>query len=194
MHITYTELRAQLYDLFGSYGKVLDVVATRAPGMRGQAFVVFRDMQSATSALRGLDGFEFYDKPLVRAHRLTQVIEYARKKSYASLVQEHGQEALLNPGLLSRISEGTLPPTTKVTYSHAQADAEGQDKKRAREEVVNGAAPVAEEVRPAKTQRTESEAKQANNGKEDEEDEEDDGRSCVMQLTTAMEMADSDDD
>ncbi|KAI3620324.1 hypothetical protein CBS9595_002291 [Malassezia furfur] len=152
--------------------------------MRGQAFVVFRDMQSATSALRGLDGFEFYDKPLVRAHRLTQVIEYARKKSYASLVQEHGQEALLNPGLLSRISEGTLPPTTKVTYSHAQADAEGQDKKRAREEVVNGAAPVAEEVRPAKTQRTESEAKQANNGKEDEEDEEDD----------AMEMADSDDD
>lgn len=60
------ELRAQLYDLFGSYGKVLDVVATRAPGMRGQAFVVFRDLQSATSAMRGLEGFEFYDKPLVR--------------------------------------------------------------------------------------------------------------------------------
>ena len=157
--------------------------------MRGQAFVVFRDMQSATSALRGLDGFEFYDKPLVRAWRLTQVIEYARKKSYASLVQEHGEEALLNPGLLSRISEGTLQPTTKVTYSHAQADAEGQDKKRAREDAPTGAAPVAEEARPAKTQRTESDAKPANNN---EEEDDDDGRS--MRLTTAMVMADSDED
>ena len=61
-----TELRHQLYYLFGSYGKVLDVVATRADGMRGQAFVVFRDLQSATAALRALEGFEFYQKPLVR--------------------------------------------------------------------------------------------------------------------------------
>lgn len=66
-----SELRRQLYSLFGSYGKVLDVVATRADGMRGQAFIVFRDLQSATAALRALDGFEFYEKPLVcesRAH------------------------------------------------------------------------------------------------------------------------------
>lgn len=67
------ELRRQLYGLFGSYGKVLDVVATRADGMRGQAFVVFRDLQSATSALRGLEGFEFYDKPMVRLCLLTTV-------------------------------------------------------------------------------------------------------------------------
>lgn len=33
--------------------------------MRGQAFIVFHDLQSATAALRGLDGFEFYEKPLV---------------------------------------------------------------------------------------------------------------------------------
>lgn len=33
--------------------------------MRGQAFIVFRDLQSATAALRALDGFEFYEKPLV---------------------------------------------------------------------------------------------------------------------------------
>jgi len=37
--------------------------------MRGQAFVVFRDLQSATAALRALDGFEFYEKPLVRARQ-----------------------------------------------------------------------------------------------------------------------------
>ena len=67
--LTLAELRRQLCSLFGSYGKVLDVVATRADGMRGQAFVVFRDLQSATAALRALDGFEFYEKPLVRARQ-----------------------------------------------------------------------------------------------------------------------------
>lgn len=181
MRRPHTELRAQLYDLFGAYGKVLDVVATRAPGMRGQAFVVFRDLQSAASAMRGLEGFEFYDKPLVRA-ALTQSIEYARKKSYATLVHEHGEEALLNPGLLSRISEGALPPTSKVTYSHAQADAEGQDKKRARDD-ANNAPRVADDARPAKTQRTEP---------AQEDDDDDDDGTC--EADAAMEMGDSDEE
>ena len=33
--------------------------------MRGQAFVVFRDISSATNALRSMQGFPFYDKPMV---------------------------------------------------------------------------------------------------------------------------------
>lgn len=66
----FAELRRQLYVLFNSYGKVIDVVATRADGMRGQAFVVFRHLQSATAAMRALDGFEFYDKPLVSGRSL----------------------------------------------------------------------------------------------------------------------------
>ncbi|CAJ0833291.1 18980_t:CDS:2, partial [Entrophospora sp. SA101] len=43
--------------------------------MRGQAFIVFREIQSATAAMRGLNGFNFYDKPM---H-----IEYAKGKSDA---------------------------------------------------------------------------------------------------------------
>lgn len=59
------ELRRQLYCLFNVYGKVIDVVATRRDSMRGQAFVVFRDLASSTSALRALDGFDFYGSALV---------------------------------------------------------------------------------------------------------------------------------
>ena len=33
--------------------------------MRGQAFVVFADIASATNALRSMQGFPFYDKPMV---------------------------------------------------------------------------------------------------------------------------------
>lgn len=59
------ELRRSLYCLFSVYGKVLDVVHTRDPKVRGTAFVVFRDLASSTSALRGLDGEAFYGKQLV---------------------------------------------------------------------------------------------------------------------------------
>lgn len=60
-----TELRRTLYSLFSLYGKVIDVVATRAPKMRGTAFVVFKDLQGSTAALRGLDGEGFFGKQLV---------------------------------------------------------------------------------------------------------------------------------
>jgi RNA recognition motif-containing protein len=33
--------------------------------MRGQAFVIFNDVNSATNALRSMQGFPFYDKPMV---------------------------------------------------------------------------------------------------------------------------------
>ena len=33
--------------------------------MRGQAFVVFADIASATNALRSMQGFPFYEKPMV---------------------------------------------------------------------------------------------------------------------------------
>lgn len=33
--------------------------------MRGQAFVIFKDINSANSALRSMQGFPFYEKPMV---------------------------------------------------------------------------------------------------------------------------------
>lgn len=52
------------------YGKVLDVVHTRDPKVRGTAFIVFRDLASSTSALRGLDGEGFFGKQLVSPVKL----------------------------------------------------------------------------------------------------------------------------
>lgn len=33
--------------------------------MRGQAFVIFKEVNSASNALRSMQGFPFYDKPMV---------------------------------------------------------------------------------------------------------------------------------
>ena len=66
------ELRAQLFALFTTYGRIIDVVALKGPKMKGQAFVVFTDLAGATAAMRGCEGMVFYDKPMVR--RPSQVL------------------------------------------------------------------------------------------------------------------------
>ncbi len=63
------ELRIQLYALFTTYGKIIDIIASKSPAMRGQAFLVFSDLTGATSALRACDGMVFYDKPMVSTIR-----------------------------------------------------------------------------------------------------------------------------
>ena len=59
------ELKKSLYAIFSQFGDILDIVALKTLKMRGQAFVVFRDIGSATNALRSMQGFPFYDKPMV---------------------------------------------------------------------------------------------------------------------------------
>ncbi|XP_071996530.1 U2 small nuclear ribonucleoprotein B'' [Engystomops pustulosus] len=58
------ELKRSLYALFSQFGHVMDIVALKTSKMRGQAFVIFKELASATNALRQLQGFPFYDKPM----------------------------------------------------------------------------------------------------------------------------------
>jgi len=66
-------LKACLFELFSSYGEVIDIVAGSAQRKRGQAFVVFRDISCATNAMRALQSYNFLDKNMR--------INYARTKS-----------------------------------------------------------------------------------------------------------------
>lgn len=61
------DLRLSLYTLFSTYGVVLDVVALLTMKHRGQAHVVFRDIASATAAMRELQGFKVFGKEIVGA-------------------------------------------------------------------------------------------------------------------------------
>ncbi|KAJ8794367.1 hypothetical protein J1605_003134 [Eschrichtius robustus] len=54
-----------LYDLdVAKFGHVVDIVALKTMKMRGQAFVIFKELGSSTNALRQLQGFPFYGKPM----------------------------------------------------------------------------------------------------------------------------------
>jgi len=121
------ELRKQLYNLFTPYGKVISIVAMKGTKMKGQAFVVFRDLAGATTAMRSLDGEMFYEKAM---H-----IEYAKSQSHATLKLENPDFV---PPKLLKISNDQAASSSKVTVSHAQAE---NDKKRGRdEEMADGEA------------------------------------------------------
>lgn len=68
-----SELKKSLYAIFSQFGPILDIVALKTLKMRGQAFVVFRDLTSATNALRSMQGFPFYDKPMVSENLFSQI-------------------------------------------------------------------------------------------------------------------------
>ncbi|ESQ51590.1 hypothetical protein EUTSA_v10017204mg [Eutrema salsugineum] len=67
------ELKRSLYCLFSQFGRILDVVALKTPKLRGQAWVAFSEVTAASNAVRQMQNFPFYDKPMR--------IQYAKSKS-----------------------------------------------------------------------------------------------------------------
>lgn len=58
------ELKKSLYAIFSQFGQILNIVALKTLKMRGQAFVIFKEINSAANAMRSMQGFPFYDKPM----------------------------------------------------------------------------------------------------------------------------------
>jgi len=59
------ELVKALKHVFGQFGKILDVIAyTKIKAAKGQAFVVFDEVECAKKALQEMNNFLFYHKPL----------------------------------------------------------------------------------------------------------------------------------
>lgn len=68
------ELKSSLYGLFSTYGPILDITAKKTQKMREQAFIVYNNVASATTAKRSLNGFTFFDRPIVSLSVYTKKI------------------------------------------------------------------------------------------------------------------------
>ncbi|KAF6982702.1 hypothetical protein CFC21_001053 [Triticum aestivum] len=66
-------LKKSLNAVFSQFGKIIEVLAFKTLKHKGQAWVVFEDVASATEALKRMQDFPFYDKPMK--------IQYAKTKS-----------------------------------------------------------------------------------------------------------------
>lgn len=75
-----TELRKSLSAAFAQFGKVIDINCAKTYKLRGQAWVVFDTVTAATAAVKQMNEFPFYDKPMR--------VSYARAKSDATAKAE----------------------------------------------------------------------------------------------------------
>eukprot|EP00922_Rhytidocystis_sp_ex-Travisia-forbesii_P052054 GHVS01077265.1.p1 GENE.GHVS01077265.1~~GHVS01077265.1.p1 ORF type:complete len:394 (-),score=63.53 GHVS01077265.1:470-1522(-) len=67
------ELKKHLNSIFKQFGEIREIIAMKSFWRRGQAWVVFRDKETAIKAMQGLQGFPLYNKPMR--------INFARTKS-----------------------------------------------------------------------------------------------------------------
>jgi len=113
------ELKRALYLLFSQFGQVMDIVALKTMKMRGQAFVVFKELAAATNALRQLQGFPFYNKPMRIQYAKTdsEVISKMRgtygDKDKKKKKERKAQEQLANKKPAGGASQPP-PPATQV--------------------------------------------------------------------------------
>ena len=92
------ELKTQLFALFTTYGKIIDIVASKSQKMRGQAFLVFTDLAGATSAMRACEGMMFYDKPLVSNQDHLHISIFLPKKKKSVSITLNQNHMLLSKG------------------------------------------------------------------------------------------------
>lgn len=80
MSIPLLELKTSLHACFSQFGEILDIIAIKTVKMRGQAFIIFKDITSATNAFQSMQGFPFYDRPMRIAYARTESDVIARIK------------------------------------------------------------------------------------------------------------------
>ncbi|KAI8851568.1 hypothetical protein BC829DRAFT_425023 [Chytridium lagenaria] len=77
-------LKRSLDALFSSFGTILELRASQCIRLRGQAFVTFAELDSATKAVNEAQGFPLFSLPLD--------VQYARDKNYIFYAEEGGLE------------------------------------------------------------------------------------------------------
>ncbi|XP_068233940.1 U1 small nuclear ribonucleoprotein A [Palaemon carinicauda] len=107
------ELKRSLYAIFSQFGQILDIVALKTLKMRGQAFVIFKEIGSATSAMRAMQGFPFYDKPMKIAYAKTDSDLIAKQKgTYKERGSKRKEEEKKKKK--GKESKGSAPPVAPV--------------------------------------------------------------------------------
>lgn len=95
------QLKESLTELFSEYGEIIDIVAKTNLKAKGQAFIVFDSVESASKAIEEVQGFELFEKPMQLA--------FAKTRSDAT-VKRNGDEDEFESHKRRRLAEkGTYP-------------------------------------------------------------------------------------
>ncbi|KAI9780239.1 MAG: hypothetical protein M1839_006799 [Geoglossum umbratile] len=90
------QLKDALLGIFSEYGNVIDLVAKRNIKARGQAFIVFDSPDAAEMAIKEVQGFDLFDKPMA--------LDFARSRSDA-IVKLQGNDEEFEAHKRRRLAE-----------------------------------------------------------------------------------------
>ena len=110
------ELKKSLYAIFSQFGEILDIIALKTIKMRGQAFVIFKEISSSTLALRSMQGFPFYDKPMrIQFSKNESDVICKMKGTYKERPKKTKQESTI-PNSIVAERQTKLKPAKKPSY------------------------------------------------------------------------------
>lgn len=121
------QMKKCLYAVFSQFGRILDIVIMRNIRLRGQAWVVFEEISSATAALRSMQGFPFFDKPMRLSYAKEQSdatrnldgtqkesMKEQRKRQRATATEQHLNRAKTKtPGVVTNRMPQAVPMATE---------------------------------------------------------------------------------
>ena len=189
------DLRRLLYTLLSLYGPVLDINIVKNAKMRGQAHVLFRDVQTATTAMRACQGMEISGNQVKIFYSKNQSKALAKMRgTFAPPTAEPIKPAATSAGAIEGVPAKD-PPATTMTMTLPDAplpavqavpkigDLKLAEKRGAEEEAAESPAPKRAKESESADEEEGAEEDEAEK-EESEEEEEDEGE---------MEMSEDDD-
>lgn len=137
-----------LKEVFSEYGNVIEIVAKRNLKAKGQAFVVFDNVDSAQNAIDEINGFELFGKQMSCDFAKTQSDATVARQGTEQDLEQHKRKRLAEKGMLRRDtvrSPRSLTIFAQTERKQAQEAAEAAKTQRP--------IPEPEDVRPQKATR-----------------------------------------
>ncbi|KAH7411333.1 hypothetical protein BKA64DRAFT_663223 [Cadophora sp. MPI-SDFR-AT-0126] len=88
------ELIEALKELFSEYGEIIDVVAKTNLKAKGQAFVVFDNVESAQKCIEDVQGFDLFGKPMQLAFAKTRSDAFVKRTAGDEELESHKRRRL----------------------------------------------------------------------------------------------------
>lgn len=111
------ELRKCLYGMFSQYGQIIDMVVSKAPSHKGQAFIIYKELISAVTAMRSLQGYPFFGKPIVdQLYNLSSYMNYLFLRLFSLPRRNQRLLSILKNSFLTRpdVMPWLLNPSLKI--------------------------------------------------------------------------------
>ncbi|CAG8692487.1 14268_t:CDS:2, partial [Racocetra fulgida] len=111
-----------LKAIFEQYGEILDISVRNTLRMRGQAFVVFKEQESAVNAVKGVQGFALHGKPMsdviamldgtIEEHKRLRLEAKAKhNNNFRHLLEKRAKEPPVKKFKPSNVSQFQLGPS-----------------------------------------------------------------------------------